>query len=368
MGSISGTSNANSVIGTKRGNAPQNCFFLDSGATDSNATAKSETELKALAADLGEAFAEDSGSINNGYPVLAWQNAEKEVSPDLVINTVEKFQTFASAVNGGDSYEGKLIVLTENLDLDGKDWTPIGNSSQKFQGTFDGQYHTISGLNVSAAGYAGLFGNLGSNGVVKNLAVEGVVKSTGNNAGGLVAYNSGTIKNCLSNVEVTSTGNMTGYYTAGIAGYNYGSISSCVNLGDITGTTALGGIAGISVGPIENSYNLGDVTCSSGNHVGGVVGQMRSMGSATASLTNCYGAGSVTGSASNLGALIGQHQAGDVTNCHYLSTAAAKGVGSGSATATPVSSLSEITDLGDAFETVDGRPTLVWEENIDKSR
>ena len=121
---------------------------------------------------------------------------------------------FAKLVNEGNPFNGKYIQLTKNIALNAQDvptadgeptlWTPIGTyvsrkDSKPFSGTFDGNGHAITGLYINnAAQYQGLFGNISTGGVVKNLAVAGRVIATGqNNVGGIVArLSGGTVQNC----------------------------------------------------------------------------------------------------------------------------------------------------------------------------
>ena len=102
-------------------------------------------------------------------------NAAAE-STGLEIGTPDEMRQFADRVNAGETFEGQTVILTANIDLGGEEnpWTPIGNKSAQFKGTFDGGYHVISGLYVSGTTYSGLFGNV-KGGTVKNFVVEGIV-------------------------------------------------------------------------------------------------------------------------------------------------------------------------------------------------
>jgi hypothetical protein len=116
---------------------------------------------------------------------------------DLIISNAEQLSFFQEQVNNGNTYEGKTVVLANNIALTGN-WTPIGSSvTNPFSGTFDGQGNTISGLQVSDVQYAGLFGYV-KDGQIKNVGIAAFeVRVTSNSnayAGGLVGYASGTGK------------------------------------------------------------------------------------------------------------------------------------------------------------------------------
>ena len=93
-------------------------------------------------------------------------------------------QAFADAVNSGESYDGKTVTLTANIDLGGESnpWTAIGTAANPFKGTFDGGYHVISGLYIASGSAVGLFGEV-NGGTVQNLVVRGEVNGTSNAAG-----------------------------------------------------------------------------------------------------------------------------------------------------------------------------------------
>ena len=205
---------------------------------------------------------------------------------------------FGSIVNGtvGDHIPAQrdaCAVLTDDIDLENENWTPIGNASDyddtnAYSGTFDGGRHTISGLSVSGnLKYAGLFGY--TNGAaIRNLTVSGSVTSTDDygKVGGVVGYADGcTIEYCGN--LCTVNGNSAG----GIAGKTYSTtISACYNAGGITGAEHGGGIAGYFArnGSIYDCYNVG--TIGSTVYAGGI------MGIAEETLPcNCYNAGTVTG-------------------------------------------------------------------------
>ena len=197
---------------------------------------------------------------------------------------------------------------TANITLSGN-FTRIGNSSTKFTGSYDGGGYTITGLSMStssASYYLGLFGYIGSGGVVKNMNVTGTVTNNGNEStGGIAGANEGTIDN--SSFSGTVSGASCDQ-VGGITGYNFptGTVINSKSSATINGRTMVGGIAGTNNGKIDNSYNTGNIT---GNEqVGGIVGT--NSGSGTY-IKNCYNTGSVTstaGSNSNAGGITGLNQ------------------------------------------------------------
>ena len=207
---------------------------------------------------------------------------------------------FATKVNAGETTA--CAVLTADITLTGGDWTPIGKENACiYNGTFDGQGHTISGLqcSISSGDVAGLFGVIGSSGVVKNVGISNsdvsvVVTVTDKiaYAGGVCGYSEGTIENCWNSGSVSGSASFVGY-AGGVCGWNQGTITNCWNSGSVSASVSGsgsvvgygGGVCGYSSGTIGNCWNSGKVS-SSDNSVygGGVCGAARS----TSNITNCY--------------------------------------------------------------------------------
>lgn len=201
------------------------------------------------------------------------------------ISSADELSALATDVNNGNSYSGKTIVLTDNLDLSILPcWTPIGTEDHPFCGTFDGQDHEIQNLTAAITTddtdyLAGLFGKVGTEGVVRDINLTG----TGSiridtkthdpytcHVGAIAGSNAGTIIRC-ANKGIAVYGNWDNADVGGIAGTNYGTIANCCNLGRVfTGPTysnnMLGGIAGYSAGTIRNCLVSATVsTDTSGN-------------------------------------------------------------------------------------------------------
>ena len=197
---------------------------------------------------------------------------------EYTLTTASQLEGFAILVNGtaeGDiSFKDKTIKLGNDIELTGT-WTPIGIASggHFFEGTFDGQKHTIKGLRVNTDdAYAGLFGYV-RHGTVKNLTVEGSVRSiSGTNTAGIVGYlYQGTVENCTNKAEVTAVMGSVG----GVVGHAYEGngecrIENCKNNAAVTATgndvngTTVGGIVGSASDKVivRLCKNTGNVTAS----------------------------------------------------------------------------------------------------------
>ena len=208
----------------------------------------------------------------------------------------------AALVNGGKSDIN--ITLDTDIDLTGKDWTPIGTDyDNSYKGTFDGGGHTITGLTFTTNDeYAGLFGWLNRAGTVKNVVMEGVQITSnqiyGGSIGGVAGYSWGTIENCSVSGSVSGT-----VYVGGVVGAQIdGSITGCSSSATVKGTVDVGGVAGQtnSSATLTACYATGNVTIEinpAKNIAGGSLVGMN----AGSSLLACYATGNVTSTGSGTG-------------------------------------------------------------------
>ena len=208
----------------------------------------------------------------------------------------------AELVNGGKTDIN--ITLDTNIDLTGKDWTPIGTDyDNSYKGTFDGGGHTITGLTFTTNDeFAGLFGWLNRAGTVKNVVMEGVQITSnqiyGGSIGGVVGYSWGTIENCSVSGSVSGT-----VYVGGVVGAQIGgSITGCSSSATVKGTVDVGGVAGQtnSSATLTACYATGNVTIEinpAKNIAGGSLVGMN----AGSSLLACYATGNVTSTGSSTG-------------------------------------------------------------------
>ena len=208
----------------------------------------------------------------------------------------------AELVNGGKTDIN--ITLTADIDLTGKNWTPIGTDyDNSYKGTFDGGGHTITGLTFTTNDeYAGLFGWLNRAGTVKNVVMEGVQITShqiyGGSIGGVAGYSWGTIENCSVSGSVSGT-----VYVGGVVGAQIGgSITGCSSSATVKGTVDVGGVAGQtnSSATLTACYATGNVIIEMDpkkNIAGGSLVGMN----AGSSLLACYATGNVTSTGSSTG-------------------------------------------------------------------
>ena len=218
------------------------------------------------------------------------------------VTSADGLMNIAELVNGGKTDIN--ITLTADIDLTGKDWTPIGTDyDNSYKGTFDGGGHTITGLTFTTNDeYAGLFGWLNRAGTVKNVVMEGVQITSnqiyGGSIGGVVGSSWGTIENCSVSGSVSGT-----VYVGGVVGVQIGgSITGCSSSATVKGMVDVGGVAGQtnSSATLTACYATGNVIIEINpkkNIAGGSLVGMN----AGISLLACYATGNVTSTGSSTG-------------------------------------------------------------------
>ena len=245
-----------------------------------------------------------------------------ESNGSYTVTSADGLMNVAELVNGGKSDIN--ITLDTDIDLTGKDWTPIGTDyDNSYKGTFDGGGHTITGLTFTTNDeFAGLFGWLNRAGTVKNVVMEGVQITSnqiyGGSIGGVVGSSWGTIENCSVSGSVSGT-----VYVGGVVGAQWGvSITGCSSSATVKGMVDVGGVAGQTNGTTTMTacYATGNVTLEidpqkniSG---GGLVGM-----NGGSSLLACYATGNVTSTGSStgyvhIGGLLGDNYT-TVTACYW---------------------------------------------------
>ena len=218
------------------------------------------------------------------------------------VYNADGLMNIAELVNGGKSDIN--ITLDTDIDLTGKDWTPIGTDyDNSYKGTFDGGGHTITGLTFTTNDeYAGLFGWLNRAGTVKNVVMEGVQITSnqiyGGSIGGVVGSSWGTIENCSVSGSISGT-----VYVGGVVGVQIGgSITGCSSSATVKGMVDVGGVAGQtnSSATLTACYATGNVIIEINpkkNIAGGSLVGMN----AGSSLLACYATGNVTSTGSSTG-------------------------------------------------------------------
>ncbi|MCF0159055.1 MAG: hypothetical protein HUJ83_11160, partial [Veillonella sp.] len=338
-------------------------------------------------------------ALNNSFSISTYKHP-KLVGDAYEIAYAEDLYWFSSQVNNGNTtINGKLvadIVLNEHvLDANGKlngngagfrVWNPIGSIAQKYNGVFDGQDHTISGLyfNDDSQSGIGLFGRLGTRGKIMNVGVIDSYFNARYDVGGICGSNDCVVENCFNRatckakdggggivgsiysgdiVNCYNMGDISGEYErfrspqiGGVCGYNYkgsilnsknsgtlstrsssagiggicgknenGKISLCQNTGILVsyvGNPVYGGVCGLNTGTIDNCYNTAAITASSDFKSIGGV-----CGISSGNISYCYNTGVLNTSGGSCGSVCGKISDGDITNCYYLDGTFDKGVG-----------------------------------------
>lgn len=296
------------------------CEYTENGATITcwEANVVPDYEIKKLRAngteerDLSAAFTPEAGKFYN-----ITLNYDKGYNLSADGRTYEVYNA-NGLLEWNEAARNDLSInctLTADIDLTGKEWTPIGSyinyTYTGYTGTFDGQGHTIFGLTINQVRDAvGLIGCIDKGGIVKNVKLKDMnITGDGYFVGGVAGTNYGTIENC--SVDGTLTNNR--HYLGGVVGDNYGSIIGCSSSGTITGTSPdVGGIGGQSVGgTIMACYSVANIKGMI--YSGGVLGQTNRETVVIA----CYHAkGNVTGEQSRIGGVIGCNY-GKVTACYW---------------------------------------------------
>ena len=246
-----------------------------------------------------------------------------ESNGSYTVTSADGLMNIAKLVNGGKTDIN--ITLNTDIDLTGKDWTPIGTDyDNSYKGTFDGGGHTITGLTFTTNDeYAGLFGWLNRAGTVKNVVMEGVQITSnqiyGGSIGGVVGSGWGTIENCSVSGSVSGT-----VYVGGVVGVQIGgSITGCSSSATVKGTVDVGGVAGQtnSSATLTACYATGNVIIEMApkkNIAGGSLVGMN----AGSSLLACYATGNVTSTGSStgymhIGGFLGNNYANVMTACYW---------------------------------------------------
>ena len=242
-----------------------------------------------------------------------------EGNGSYTVTSADGLMNVAELVNGGKTDIN--ITLDKNIDLTGKDWTPIGTSfDNSYTGTFDGGGHTITGLTITTKDqFVGLFGYLNRAGTVKNVVMEGIQITSNHmfgNTGGVAGFSWGTIENCSVSGSVSGTKCVGGVVGAQKAG----SITGCSSSATVKGTVDVGGVAGEKWGSMTACYATGNVTLEIDSPKnlsgGGLVGF-----NGGSSVLACYATGNVTSTGSStgnvhIGGLLGDNYT-TVTACYW---------------------------------------------------
>lgn len=255
------------------------------------------------------------------------------------IETAAQLAHFAKTVNEGEAYLYKYIVLTADIDLANKEWTPIGNHSNPFKGNFNGDNHTVTGMQISGElDRVGLFGECTKhnvNSAIKNITVKDSVICGINFVGAIVGYAEEiNIENCRSIGNTINGKTDVGGICGKIGGYSVGKVSQCYNSSKVTGRGRVGGIAGMG-GIAENCLNTGEIMIINKAYqsaCGGIFGIFDDT-TTSATITACVNLGKVSGGES-FGGIVGStdsESTGHISNCYYNMDAITGGFDAGTA-------------------------------------
>lgn len=250
------------------------------------------------------------------------------------ISTAAQLAYLAKQVNEGTDYQRVHFRLVSDLDLSGKEWTPIGTDGKIFWGGFDGGGHTITGMTIKGdRDYVGLFGECknftASSSYIKSVTVKRA-NISGHSHVGAIAGEGANISDCYS-IENTICA---AWCVGGICGSLTGNISGCYNSSSVSGNSTAGGIMGSAssertVGVVEYCYNIGAVTVrQQDSSVGGITGASAHR----YNISNCLNCGKITGNGKNVGGIAGSTDSNYMNfigNCYYNSDLNNAGVGEG---------------------------------------
>jgi hypothetical protein len=308
-------SSATAVSATMTGLLAGTNYFVRVKAVNSLGTSYGDS-VKVTTTPKGSGISSDPYQITN-LDNLIWLSQNSSMWSKSFVQTVDIDASATSSLNGGSG------LYT------------IGDASNNFTGTYDGQKHMISGLTIHrpTTNYIGLFG-FTNNAIINNLSLTNCNISGNKQVGGLVGcLLGGSIMNCSATGSVTASSTSSG----GLAGQNYGTISYSYAEATVSGNNYVGGLIGWSESSTtSNCYSSG---AASGKNVGGLIGIAKSC-----SLKNCYSSETVSGSTTN--GLIGQIQiSSSISSCFYNSSLSSSDNGTGKTTA-ELQELSTFTNAG----------------------
>ena len=272
----------------------------------------------------------------DGTAVAFTQGRGTKEEPWLIENA-EQLAYLAQQVNNGTDYERAHFLLVSDLDLSGKEWTPIGTDGNPFWGGFDGGGHTITGMTITGkeASYVGLFGECHNfttaSSYIKSVTVKGA-NISGKSFVGAIAGEGANISDCYSIENTICARRQVG----GVCGSLTGNIFGCYNSSSVSGISTAGGIMGtasyegnVGNGVVQYCYNIGAVTVSQqDSYVGGITGASANK----YEISNCLNCGKITGNGKNVGGIAGStysNYMNFVGNCYYNSDLNNAGVGEG---------------------------------------
>lgn len=252
-----------------------------------------------------------SGSEGEGYSLTATNHGSGLMGETTSFTLVRDGNELQN-INTTGNY-----MLAGDIDMSGESFTPIGDTTNKYTGSFNGLDYQIKNLNINAEDgiFVGLFGCIDADGIVSNVRLIDSNITGLSNVGSIAGINYGTIKNVYNSGAVT--GNAT---VGGIVGFNRNSVFDAYNVSNVSSETGYtGGITGDNNGTINNAKNKGTITSERGN-VGGIAGS----NSPDGTISYTYNTGLVTGTGNAIGGIVGTNTRGVVS---YSATKTGRAIG-----------------------------------------
>jgi hypothetical protein len=246
-------------------------------------------------------------------PPIVIEDCFDEFLAPVPICTCVDLQMIGNAGNFDKNY-----ILMNDVDCsETTNFDPIGDISDQFEGSFDGNNFIISDLTINSLSenFAGLFGYTNVDANIHNVGLTNVDITGINFVGGLVGWNFGTIEDSYA------TGNINGnYYAGGLVGYNSGVIKNSYSTCDVSlNMNYAGGLVGYNINSVEDSYATGNINGNYG--IGGLIGYnlIGYYHQDTAKVEDSFSVGDVSGS-SMVGGLIGRNFRGNIINSYYYNS------------------------------------------------
>ena len=279
----------------------------------SPATAYYVWARSALSTNYAAGTAQHSTAITTG-------SSDGSASAPFLVATLADLQRVGTGTvgPGGIWSLASHYKQTANITFSGA-WTPIGTDANRFTGSYDGGNFTIGTLTISnSASYQGLFGAVGTGGVVKNLKMT-ISISASSYIGGVAGFNQGTIDTCSVAGTITSPLDK-GANIGGVAGFNGGTVKNCTATVNVSGGERVGGVVGLNQnGIVENCSASGNVkgnmpvaNSDFSRRIGGIVGENYGSGI----VRYCRASGDISGYADSIGGVVGSND-NLVEDCYY---------------------------------------------------
>ncbi len=339
--SVTGSTTRGGIVGSATSTTLTNNFYIwgsDIGSnTEGSQRLLTAEELNNLVGS-NDGLADDYSKATSPEVNLPSISGESNVwTPDpsvAIVDSASDLRNIAIAVNAGNTYDGKTIILTESISLSSySNWTPIGTIDNRFNGVFEGGDNTISGLKITStsASGAGLFGGL-DGAIVRDVTISSPQITSSNGTVGAVAGSvkgNALIENCqIVGGTITSSADQS-YVGSVVGSLASSTVNLCSSSATVTGNSMTGGIVGsmTSDAQVTRCYNRGTVSGTS--NVGGIVG-----GTTNGKLISlCYNIGRVTSrtGSSAVAGIVGSSYSSDISYCYNTGT-----ITSTQASATPI--------------------------------